>query len=398
MAISNIELWNAARKLNPSFAAHTAEGTADLFTEKGFAALTNGGADTKTLNEFFGIIMPYVLNQLNVSHAKDPLAEAGFGETYETPYGGYLQRIAINSIKPVSPAYTNLVNGQSIDPYVIRKPEITDRFFDFNYNYQSAVTMPDDYEVKSMFVSENGIAEYMQGIFAGMENGYILQEYLNKLEAINGAINNPKLRASQKVEISISDTPTAEELLNIQAQIMNTIELMTMAAQTGDYNALGFESTQDKDRLHLLVRPGYKTALALELVRGSYNAETLDLGIQIDVVPHFGGLIPYQEAAFTNQLYPVYDKMGAQIGWNTQEDQTEVTVQLGEEFYKDPNADVFCVLADKGLIFEGKRTPYTVEPIRNPRGRYTNYWASSPKNTIKYDALYNLVKFTKAEA
>ena len=398
--ISNVELWNAVRRHNPSFAAHTAEGTAELFSERGWSTITQAGM--QTINEFWKLAMPYYLNIINVSKAQDPLEANGFGEKYDQAWGEYTQRMAIDSIKPITPAYRNLNDGKGPDPFVVRKPKTSDRFFRQNFDYQSLVTLPDEWMTKRIFISENGFGEFLAGVSAGLENGYIIQKFVNKLEAISGGllhnVDDP-LKPSQIVEINMADKPTVEQLVDFQRSVMNTIEILTTSAQTGAYNQYGYESTQDISRLHLLVRPGYKANLALDVVRGSYNADTLNLGVQIDVVPHFGGLIPYKEAAFTNQLYPVYDEVGAQIGWNTAADQKEVTVALGSEYYKDTNSDVYAILADKGLLFEMRKNDYRVETIRNPYGLYNNLFASAPNNGIHADPLYNAVVFkTKTPA
>ena len=392
--LSNIELWNAVRKHNPTFAEHTSEGTKELFTERGFQSITQSGMGV--LNEFWNLAMPYYLQLVNISHAKDPLEDNGFGEAFEIPYGEYVQRLSVNSIKPISPVFRDLQNGDSPDPFVVRKPSANQRFFTKNFDYQSLITMPDEWEQKRIFISEFGMSEFLAGVFQGLENGYIIQKFTNKLEVLNAMINSTEhpLKDSQKISISLSDKPTETELVDMQRAIMNTVEIMTTSAQTGGYNAEGFASTQDKDRLYLLVRPGYRANLALDVVRGSYNADTLNLGINIITVPHFGGLEPYADAEYNTPLYPVYSKLGEQIGYNTTENANTVTVENSAVFWKDPNEDVIAVLADKGVLVQFIQNPYRVEPIRNPRGLYTNYWASAPNNSIVGDPLYNMVTIT----
>lgn len=392
--ISNVELWNAVRRHNPSFAAHTSEGTAELFSERGWSSITQAGMDT--INEFWSMVMPYYLNIISVSKAQDPFETNGFGEKYEQAWGEYTQRMAIDSIKPITPAYRDLTDGKGPDPFVVRKPKTHDRFFEQNFDYQSLVTLPDEWMTKRIFISENGFGEFLAGVYAGLENGYIIQKFVNKLDAINnGLLHNTQnpLRQSQIVVSEMADNPTIEQLVDFQRNVMNTVEIMTTSAQTGAYNQLGWESTQDKSRLHLLVRPGYQANLALDVVRGSYNADTLNLGVQIDVVPHFGGLVPYKEPEYTTMLYPVYNEIGEQIGWNTAAGQKDVTVELGAEYYKDPNADVYAILADKGLIFEMRQNDYRVSTIPNPRGLYRNLWAAAPNNGIFVDPLFNAVVF-----
>lgn len=392
-AITNADLWEQLRNKFPSFAAHTAKGTADLFTERGFERIQQ--YDASVLNDFFTLSMRVWLNVVNISHAKDPLADYDFGEYFDQPWGGYIHRLSTNSIKPISPAYKGLKDGDSPDPFVVRKPVTNERFWVQNFDYQSLVTIPDEFQIKQIFISEYGMSEYMAGIFEGLQNGYTVQVYLNKLEALNAALTSTKdpLQSTQVFNVTYSATPTEQELKNLQLAFFNAVTAMTIAPQTGAFNAAGFVSTQDKSRLRLLVRPGYKAALAVNVMTGAFNPQYLNLDIPIIEVPNFGGLKPFKEAAFTTPLYPVYNALGEEIGWAESAGSTTVTTPLGQEFYQDPNATTIAVLADKGVVFECRQNPYRVEPIRNPRGLYTNHWASSPNNTIAYDPYYNLIAF-----
>lgn len=393
-AITNADLWNYARSKSPSFKSHTAEGTADLFTERGWATVRASNFST-VFNEFWGLIMPYYLQLVNISHAVDRLEEAGFGEYYSNEWGEYSQRMSINSIKPISPAYRNLNNGDSPDPFVVRKPEVADRFFRMNYDYQSLITIPDEWDTKRMFTSPFGFSEFLAGVYQGLENGYIIQKYENKLECLNAAINgdtNYPLQEGQNVTVTLPADATEEQIVEYLLAVKNTISAMTVDVQSSAFNAMGFASVQDQSRLVLLTRVGWKNRVDLIAARNSYNRDVLNLPEDITVIemPHFGGLIPMSGTA---QLYPVYSSLGELIGWNTTAGASDVTVPLGAQTYTDPNADVVAVLADKGLIFETRQNPYQVEMIRNPRGLYTNAWASAPNNGINFDPLYNMVVF-----
>ena len=79
-------------------------------------------------------------------------------------------------------------------------------------------------------------------------------------------------------------------------------------------------------------------------------------------------------------------------------DQTEVTVTDEQVYKKDPNADVLGMLVQRGAYFENAQNPYTVTPIYNPRGMYTNYIANRPNNGLNWDALYNMVVFRAPSA
>ncbi|MBD5231656.1 MAG: hypothetical protein HDS66_05850 [Bacteroidales bacterium] len=389
----NEELWNYARSKSPSFASHTAEGTAELFTERGWATV-NQANFTTIMNEFWDIMMPYSLGQVNISHARDPLADADFGESYGQEWGEYQQRLAIPSVKPITPAYRNLENGMSIDPFIVRKIEPTDRYFGPNFDYQSMITMPDEWTTKRIFTSRYGFSEFLAGIYQGLENGYIIQKYENKLEALNQAIKgDPRypLQSGQTVTTGMPalQDATEEDIVNFVISINDTIEAMTYDTQTSAFNAYKFASVQDPSRLRLLLRPGWKTRMNSIVKRNSRQLIGVDFDVKTVTVPHFGGLIPQYNGA---TVYPTYDKLGERTGWSTTQG-GEASLTDEQITYVDPNADVIGILADKAFLFEIARNPYRVEMIRNPRGLYTNAFASAPNNAIRIDPLYNMVIF-----
>lgn len=391
--ITNATIWDAIRDKYPQFAGHTAKATKDLFTSQGWEALSSNPQD---VNDFFALSMRVYLQLINVSRAKDTLEEKGFGEYFDNPMGGIIQRMAIDSVTPVSPAYKGLQNGSSVDPFIVRKPKAAERFFKRNFDYQSMITISDQYMLKDMFLNPYGIDEFMSGIMTGLQNGYINQVYLNKLEVIDKAINSVTwaLKDTQKYEVSITTpgSPTANECIELIRLVKNIVSAMELGPQTDAYNALGFKSTQDKDRLKMLVRPGYKNAIETLVLANAYNQERLQLPIDVIEVPHFGGLTPQVDIGGSlTDVSEIYDSLGVVIGYDTDPTATNPTYTEADVQWLDPNAQVIAVIADKGAVFTSKQNGYTVEPIRNPRGLYQNFFANSPNNTIAYDPLYNFV-------
>lgn len=393
--LSNAQIWDDLRANFPSFASHTAKATADLFTEKGFEALNR--SDLTAVNDFFELSLRVSLMVVNISHAQDALEVAGFGEAFDQPFGAIIQKMNTNSIKPISPKYKGLKDGDSPDPFVVRKPVVNERFFQQNFDYASLITIPDDFQKKQIFISEFGMSEFQAGIFEGLQNGYTIQKFENKLEAINKAINSTKypFKETQKMSVSLSDTPTNEEVLQFIYSILNVVEAMSIPPQTDAFNAMGFNSTQDLSRLSLLIRPGWKNRIMLVLPQVFHYEQSPLANINIIQVPNFGGIEYYSDEALSSKLYPHYDNLGSEDGWSTTDGGE---LYLGSLYTKDPNENVIAILADKGFVFEARQNPYLVEPIRNPRGLYTNYWASSPNNTVAVDPLYNCVLFNKQAA
>lgn len=419
--ITNTEFWDMARRFSPSFASHTAEGTAVEFNEKGYEAIRL--SDTGVLNDFFNISMRIALQMLSTSRARNPLVDKGLVQVYDTPNGGFVQRMAVHSIKPVSPAYKNLEDGGTLDPFVVRKPEIEERFFAQNFDYQSFITVQ-EFQIKTMFINEYGMGELLSGILQALANGYTVQEYVNVKECMNAALNsetNP-LKDSQIQNIGTfdDDEPTTAELTTLILRIKNVASSLATTPQSGEYNAMGFESVVDPSDMVLVLRAGVKNAIEVGLMVGAFNPDYLTIPFEIIEVEDFGGISYVLNNA---ELTQVYDKFGTERGliqssimpvggleaykansgtnkgkWVADINDTQtVLVQKEDDGVAavDPNKDVLGVIMQKGAIFENAQNPYTVEPIRNPRGMYDNYWANRPNTGINYDALYDVIAITK---
>lgn len=396
MSIKNTDIVTAIAAKFPTFNGHTAKDAFNLLTANGYDQMAQ--LDPTLANDFYGLLVRVWLSQINISQAKDNLEASGFGESFAQPFGGITQRMSVDSVKPISAGWIGLKDGDSPDPFVVRKPKVNDRFYKANFRYASLVTVPDEITMRNMYVSEYGISETIGGIMKGLENGYIIEKYLMKKNALNAMIN-PKvgtLRDTQKVTVPFSiGSTTAEQYENFVIAVKDAVTMMEISPQTGAFNVAGFKTSQDVSRLKLLIRAGIKNRVSVSVLSTMFNQENLNLPVDVIEVPDFGGLEPYKESEFTTPLYPVYDSLGSVIGYNEAKDAKEVTVQEDAVFWKDPNADVIAVLADKGAVFTQMQGQYSVEPIRNPRGKYTNYWASlAGDNGIYTDYNYNWVVFT----
>lgn len=425
--LTNVQLWNECRKNNAQFESYTSVGTKETFTEKGFEAIK--ASDLNVLNKFFELSLRVALQKIDIARASNPLTDSGLVEVYDTPNGGFVQRIAIDSISPISPVYNGLENGSSVDPFKVRKPVSHQRFFEQNFDYQNLITIQ-EFQVKQIFIDEYGMGQYIAGILEGLETGRVKQEYVNLKEVLNAGLNSTEypLKDTQKIATTLPDdltTVTDEQLRDFIESIMDLMTAMDTQVSSGQYNAAGFDTHVDRSDYVLLVRAGILNKIKTRLRVGAYNPE--DLAIPVDrivEVSDFGGLYPYAEAEHTTRLYPVYDAFGAETGYFIAEDNagtltaktasdgtilgyqatqgTNVAtiadiVPKANVCWKDENAEIKAVVAQKGLIFENRQNGYTVNPIFNPAGLYTNYWASSPANGINYDYYYNVVTFVNSD-
>lgn len=393
--VSNATLWDMARKEDPNFASHTAKATADTFTQKGFEGITRNGIST--LNEWFSVSMRIAFQMLNVAGARNPLADSGLVEVYDTPNGGFVQRMALDAIKPISPKYKGLTDRGTVDPFTIRKPTLTERFYQHNFDFQNLVTHQ-DFQVKEIFISEYGMGQLLAGIIQGLQASYVKQDYYNTLECLNVALNSTTtpLQDSQVVRLSswTSTSPTTAELTEFIKIGKNIARSMRAVASTSLYNAAGFDDIASPDDYIMLIRPSIATDI--ETMNALNAPGSVSIPFAVREVENFGGMIPYVS---TTRVYPVYDSLGVEIGYSATQGSSTATYHDSDiTSWDDPNKEILAVIAQKGVIFENAQNPFSVETIRNPAGLYDNYWASRPGTAIVYDAYRGLITICAPKA
>lgn len=393
--MTNAQLFDALRAKYATFKSLTAEVTADIFTEKGFGALATMPQGSDIINSFFSLSMRVAFNKLDIAKVNTRLEESGLVEVYGGQNGGYLQRISIESIAPISPGFVDLQDGSSVDPFIVRKPKSKERFFECgNFNYQSLITLQ-DYQVKTIFINETGMADFIAGIMAGLENGYKMQKEVNIYKAVHECINSTDAPMQDTQKITLASWTDADvtdaELLSFIASLQDLATAMTTSITQPGLNANKFDTAISPEDCVVLVRAGIANKIKRQLMVGAYNPDNLTIPFKIMEVADFGGVV--NTASDGTELTPVYNNVGERTGWKKGS-----TNYTGEVKTLDKDANVLAVVAQKGLIFEEVKEPYSVRTIQNPRGLYDNYWASAPNNMIRYDANYACVTISKPQA
>lgn len=400
MKFTNAEMWNALRAKYPSFKSITSKATDDFFSERGWGEISRN--NIPALNEFFELSMRVAFQKIDIAKVKTRLKDAGLVETYGTENGNYLQRISMEVIKPLSPAYRGIKNGDSVDPFVVRKPEAKERFFQKNSDYASGITIQ-DFQIKNIFLQQSGMSAFIAGIMAGLENGYREQMELNVYKCLHEAINSQDKPLQDTQQITLTSWTdggaTEAELLDFITQLQDLATAMDTSITQKGFNANEFETAVDKEDHIVLVRAGImnqiKRMKALNVHYGE-GSNMLEIPFKVVEVQDFGGLQYYFG---DTKLYPHYDNLGAVDGWALSAG-GDKEKSLNDPAVKvvDTDANILAVVAQKGVIFENIVNPYNVEVARNSRGLYNNYWASAPDNTIAYDANYDLITISKPSA
>lgn len=391
-------MWNALKGEYPNFASNTGKATAELFTERGFEMLKQ--RDPDAFDDFFSLSIRAVLQFVKPSEAQNPLAGCGLVQYYGEQFGGVLQRIYVDSLKPISPMFRNLQEGKSVDQYRVRKPKAKEAWSRINFDFQSLVTLS-QYEKKTIFLDEYGMGSFLAAIMQSLQNGYTVQEYNNVIETLNAMINSDTypLKDTQKLKVVFADrdNPTNAELTNFILGMKDLASTMKVTPQTGAYNADSFTTVCRPEDHVLLIRPDIMNKITTNLLTGAFNPENLSLPFEVQQVLNFGGLEPYKEDAFTTKLYPVYDSFGTVIGYNSQENQTSVEVEEKDVKWKDPNEDVIAVVAQKGAVFMNIQGGLETDVVPNFGGKYTNYYITLANATVCGDYHYNFITVRASE-
>lgn len=421
--IANSEIFKLAQRYSSQFKSLTAEITADNL-DKGWEA--NKTLDPTVVNEWFKITMKMVLEKVSISTAKNPIEDYGIVENYEDEFGNMAQRIAIGSMKPVNPRFHGLENGDSVDHYQVRKPNLTSRVFSQNFDMQNFFTLQ-DFQVKQILSSSFGMDQITSGIMAQMENSYKKQRYLNELEALSAGINSEDfpLKDTQIVNVAswTDANVTDAELLGFIMDVKNLVSAMTLAPSTSAYNAGDFDTAIGAEDLVLLVRPAIQNAIQTRLMSGAFNPKDLTLPIDVKPLLNFGGLVPYvmsgEDVAY---LQPIYDKNGEHVAYvdatvtvngpahydpsskkwivnvtsgGTTAD-TNQTVTDDAVLWEDTNENVLGVVIQKGAIFTTMQNGVQMIPTPiNAAGVYTNYFFNVINAGVHFDYYYNVVVIAK---
>lgn len=394
--VKNSEIFKLAQAFSPQFKSYSANVTAKNL-DLGWEA--NKTIDPEVVNEWFKVSMKIILQKVDIATVKNPIEGYGIVENYQTEWGNMVQRLAVSGMKPVDPKFHGLQDGQSVDHYIVRKPKVEERFFSQNFDFQNFFTLQ-DFQIKQILQSEFGMDQITSGIIAQMENSYQKQRYLNELEALSAGINSTDFPLQTNQVLNMDSWTAAgvtdAELLGFIQSVKNLVANMTLSPSTSAYNAGKFETAINTDDLVLLVRPEILTAIQTRLMVGAFNKEDLTLPVEVKPILNFGGLVPTDG---TDTLYPVYNSLGEQIGWNKTEGSTTVTVELGEESYNDTNENVLGVLVQKGAIFTTEQNGVQMLPTPvNARGVYTNYFFNVINAGVHFDYFYNLVVIAKPSA
>ena len=402
--LTNAQFLTAVSKVAPEFKELASKNSREVFTEAGFESLANLPGTEDAVTRFYNIALLVGLQTVEHAKFKDVLANMGILERLQMTMGAYKQENRVQRIKNVNPAWlgkdgTGLKNGDSVDPYVVRKPVIEQNYYGLNWNYQNFFTLQ-DFDLKLGWVTPNdGIQSIVSAIYEMVDLDRLETEYSKFFEVLNGAINSTKhpLADTQQIVLdSWSATPTDEDVKSLIRVLKNIVEVFDSMPSVDIYNAGKYPNGADASDMTMLVRVGIKSKIDTVMAY-VFGPDYLQFPIKVKAVPNFGGIKHYaaSDKTFKTELVPVVDTYGAFTGYYSADGTTTGQIAEADTVEVDPNEDGIAGIAQKGVIFELIQNEMKVRPIINPRGEYQNTFFNQMNNGINYNHFKNLITISK---
>ena len=402
--LTNTQFLTAVSKVAPEFKELAAKNARDVFTEAGYQSLQNIPGTEDAVTRFYNIALLVGLQTVEHAKFKDVLASMGILERLQMTMGAYKQENRVQRIKNVNPAWlgsdgTGLKNGDSVDPYVVRKPVIDQNYYGLNWNYQNFFTLQ-DFDLKLGWVTPNdGIQSIVSAIYEMVDLDRLETEYSKFFEVLNGAIHSTDhaLADTQQIVLdSWSATPTDEDVKSLIRVLKNIVEVFDSMPSVDIYNAGKYPNGADASDMTMLVRIGIKSKIDTVMAY-VFGPEYLQFPIKVKAVPNFGGIKHYaaSDKTFKTELVPVTDKDGVYTGFYSADGTETGQIAEADTVEVDPNEDIIAVIAQKGVIFELIQNEMKVRPIINPRGEYQNTFFNQMNNGINYNHFKNLITISK---
>ena len=430
--VTNATFLEEVAKLAPQFKQIAARDSANIFTEAGFEAMSQLPTGHDNVSDFYSVALMVGLQFVDYAKFNSKADEIGVLERFALPLAEYIQRNRIGRIQNVNPAWKGLKDGDSVDPYIVKKPEVIQDFYGGkNEAYQAIITFQ-EFDLKRGWLTEGGIGEIVGAIYNMVDLNRAEYEYglvMNGLHAALSSETHP-MQGTQKIALVTpdsapanytADTFTKAELIDLVENTLNIGEAFEASVSLTTFNSAKYPSKADTKDLVMLVRTGYKAKIRTMLA-DVYHDENLKIPFDMKVVENFGGLVPYDSD--NAKLTPIYSKLGEMVGYITEAAAAEhpnayavyneandtwgvvdgatslgpVVAVNAVDHYVDPHEKTVAVIVEKGLLFELIQNPFNVRSIFNPRGEYTNTFFNQLDNFMGYNYTKTLIEIDRVDA
>lgn len=208
--------------------------------------------------------------------------------------GAILQKIKVKMPTAVEDVTTQLIDGQSVDQYIISKPKATQKLFVKRTPYTFYITIQRKW-LREAFTSESAMGSFISAIYGEVENALELsQENLarlcmaNFMATISTATNRVVNLVTDYNEASRSSVPTGEDAMLNEAFLryalgrMNNIskKMQTMSVLYNDGSETRHTSVADQRFVSLV---DFQTALETQVQWAAFHEQYVEKQNGIEV-------------------------------------------------------------------------------------------------------------------
>lgn len=349
----------------------------------GLIALGDTVLSSATTKDVFLNALVDVIGRTIISNK--PYAVDNYVLTDYFSFSATLQKIYVDPLEARENPEYNLVDGQSIDQYIVRKPTAKQKIFSNKNTFEIDVTIPDD-SLSSAFRSPEEMSAFIDGIMQAVENTMQVEIENLQLMAIDNMIGETihSGKATQKVNllkeyntlhlsspITLEDALTNVEFLKFATTRINETR-KRMRKMSVLFNSEGWHRhTPDAD-LRVLVLDEFEDSVISYLQADTFHNEMVQLQGNYNTIPYWQA--PGQDYLFGNTS------------------KVDITTSSGNSISQ---TGIVAMLYDKDAIF-ATYTMEKTESARNARGRYVNYFFKYTKRYAN-DLSENCVVFYIAE-
>lgn len=326
----------------------------------GLIALGDTVLSSATTKDVFLNALVDVIGRTIISNK--PYAVDNYVLTDYFSFSATLQKIYVDPLEARENPEYNLVDGESIDQYIVRKPTAKQKIFSNKNTFEIDVTIPDD-SLSSAFRTPEEMSAFIDGIMQAVENTMQVEIENLQLMAIDNMIGETIHggKATQKVNLlkeyntlhssslSVASALTDVEFLKYATTRINETR-KRMRKMSVLFNSEGWHRHTPDEDLKVLVLDEFEDSVISYLQADTYHNEMVKLKGSYNT-------IPYWQAP--GQAYDFVDTS-----------KVTITTSSGFEVKQD---GIVAMLYDKDAIF-ATYTMEKTESARNARGRYVNYF------------------------
>lgn len=277
-------------------------------------------------------------------------------------FSATLQKIYVDPMEARENPEYSLVDGESIDQYIVRKPTAKQKIFSNIDTFEVDVTIPDD-SLFSAFRTPEEMSAFIDSIMQAVENTMQVEIENLQLMAIDNMIGETlhSGKLTQKVNLLKEYNTLHSATLTVDAALTNVDFLKFATTRINEtrkrmrkmsvlFNTEGsHKHTPDAD-LRVLVLDEFEDSVISYLQADTYHNEMVQLKGSYNT-------IPYWQAPGQDYLFNATSKV-------------DITTSSGNPISQ---TGIVAMLFDKDAIF-ATYTMEKTESARNARGRYVNYF------------------------